>query len=368
MKKFLGIILSAVLLITGTAGSPAAMADVNAATGGAVSGQPVVVESGFKAERLKGCSAVDVQMRIGKGDKLQAVLSNYNITLDVYKKKVAGKYLTYNSDDTEKKTEKLPKAKLYRHTIVKNGATYTFNENVYVSKKKGTVLDKNHIVAYKYSNKSGKLSLKKKISIKKLKKDGKKQGRYLVLNEVNYLSANRFRIVYTAWKNKVVSSGCAVINIKTGKIKKEATFQLSLMGMDGKYVYGTDFNSTDNTLYIADRDSGKICYSFKAPEGETILGAHCRNGKILCEIGNYMCMGAYTDKELVPVLDIKKTIEEFSEQDSEKKDGPVEDIVLKDENTFYMEVVSKGQRKDGADEHPMGNTCYVLKCVRSVNK
>lgn len=315
-----------------------------------MSGQPVMVESGFKSERLKGCSAADIRLNVKKDDTLGVLLTSGG---------KGGKYLSYNASG-KKKTVNLPKKKYNaRMTVVKKKYAYTFFENAG---------DRNHIMAYKYRIKDGKRIIKKKISIKKLKKEGDVTGKVLRMQKAYDLSGNKFRILYYArsFQGKVQTCGSAVVNIKTGSVKKEAVYGIILYGIDGGFVYGTYTANQGSLVFaVADRKTGKIKYQFDSHVSDTLYmdpDMDCRDGRLICrgEDGT-VWMGACTDAELTPVFSLRdESIPEIDRVKYGSGTAVSSDIAIKDENTFYI-TIGDGSNGD-AEEGP--NAYYVLECRR----
>ena len=152
-------------------------------------------------------------------------------------------------------------------------------------------------------------------------------------------SKNSVDILYCArtGPGKLVTAGSAVLNLAKGTVKKEASYDFVPWGLDGSYVYGgNEEQKRADTIYIADKKTGKVKYTFKdLPESEISSGpAYCRNGKIIYMNGDGVYLADYTDSSLEKIYDM-------GESSVSKGDiMGVDSIVMADENTFYVEYNS----------------------------
>ena len=364
MKKFMGIVLSAALLITGTAGafvpamagSPAAMADITAATADGTA--PVATGSAVSAgtsdcvvKKLKGAKASNVQLAINSKGKLEVSLANYS---EDRPKKKGGKLLSFNKSDSDRTVTKLPDVLLYQYRVTHGKSTYTLLN-------KGN----NKIILYRYRNKDSKLLKKKKFDIRALMKS--EDGGFQPGN-LYYVSPNKIRLLYTVYasagaKNRVMNAGSAILNLKSGKVKAEVSnLGFQPYGCDGNYIYGIEYAGESGyerlKLCFADAGTGEVKRTITAPD--EIKNVTCRNGKVLCNIKYGIYYADYTkDTELTPVLN-------YENNGVFGKDFMgVFGLAMKSRNVFYVvlnDVRSYWYNPDDPEsEMDPGKDHYVIK-------
>ena len=332
MKKFLAGIVS-FALVAGTFAS-----QVNSA---AETADAPETGKQYQEEVLKGVRGRDIQMSVDKSGKFSANITfltdhdgEWSLAKDEEGVKKGAKIVSYSKAGKKSEKKIVPKVRLRDARISQAKYTYTIQAKTGYSFKSLTV--------YRYRNKDGKLIKKKKISIQKLKKKGDKEGRVFRLMAITDASKNSVDILYYAQtgSGKLVTAGSAVLNLTKGTVKKEASYDFVPWGLDGSYVYGgNEEQKRADTIYIADKKTGKVKYTFKdLPKTEktgSFYGiAYCRNGKIIYMNGDWVYLADYTDSSLEKIYDM-------GESSVSKGDiMGVDSIVMADENTFYVEYNS----------------------------
>lgn len=207
--------------------------------------------------------------------------------------------------------------------------TITRGERIYNIKIKGS---KALLSMY---NKKGKKKKTQKFDCSKIKKKYKK----MKVAQMLFVSKNKLRILYgnTDKIGVPYDGGSIILNLSTGKAKREATFSFMPEGYSKGKVYAVP----GSHILVAEVKNGKNIASFQLPPGDSVVhnAVSYRNGILLYVNKNGAYMAKDTDKEL-------RLVHSFSK--SRMKTKYVRCAAVASKKCFYVGFASseEGEPKD----------------------
>lgn len=200
---------------------------------------------------------------------------------------------TYNAKIVYKKSGKkagITKIRKDSKKIFADGyTTITRGEKIYNIKIKGR---KALLSIY---NKNGKKKKTQKFDCSKIKKKYKK----MKVTQMLFVSKNKLRILYgnTDKSGVPYDGGSIILNLSTGKAKREAAFSFMPKG----YSKGKVYAIRGSHIFVAEVKNGKNVASFQLPPGDLVADYNAvsyRNGILLFVNKNGAYMAKDTDKKL----------------------------------------------------------------------
>lgn len=247
---------------------------------------------------------------------------------------------TYNAKIVYKKSGKktgITKIRKNSKRMFADGyTTITRGEKIYNIKIKGS---KALLSMY---NKNGKKKKTQKFDCSKIKKKYKK----MKVTQMLFVSKNKLRILYgnTDKSGVPYDGGSIILNLSTGKAKRDAAFSFMPQGYSKGKVYAVG----GSHIFVAEVKTGKNVASFQLPPGDLVADNNAvsyRNGIVLFVNKNGAYMAKDTDKEL-------RLVHSFTE--SRMKTKYVRCAAVASKKCFYVGFASS---EDEEPKHIVKYSC-----------
>lgn len=225
----------------------------------------------------------NTNIRVDERGKLQVAITN---AMDKKEKECDAK-LVFNKKGKKESITKIKKGS--KKIFVDDITTIAKGKRIYKIKIKGS-----KAVLSIYNKKSEKIKTQR-FDCAKIKAKYKKMKAV----QLHYISKNKLRLLYSDTDSSGVSygGGSAVLNLSTGKAKRESKFSFAPQGYSKEKVYA----NTGGSICVANVKTGKNVAVFQTPSGGLTSDYNCvsyRNGTVLYVNQNGAYMAKDTDKEL----------------------------------------------------------------------
>lgn len=232
----------------------------------------------------------DVSLKINAKGQLQVIIKN---GLDKKGNKYNAKIL-YKKNGKKEHITKLKKSS--KKVFVDGYTTVSKGKKVYKIKIKGS---KAVLSIY---DKRGKKTKTQKFDCSKIKTKYKRMN----VTQMIFISKNKLRVLYGDTDSNGVpyGGGSAILNLSTGKAKKETRFSFMPQGYSNGRVYAVQGSS----IFVAKVETGEVVAVFQLPSVDTsanYAAVSYRNGRVLYVNKNGAYMAKDTDKELKLVYSFK---------------------------------------------------------------